>query len=99
MDTFSTRILSSIESRGLSFPGLDQEAILDQIVPIAEEYIMMQMVTHDLSADDQVLWWDSYLSGPDVFDPVEFLIDSIPEFDARVDHYFDLWLSDFTWQL
>jgi hypothetical protein len=95
MDTFSSRILAIIASKWLTFPGLDNQAILDRVVPIAEESIMMRLVGEQLSPDDQVLFRDAYLSAPDVFDPVEFLMDMIPEFDTLVDRYFDEWCNTF----
>lgn len=96
MDTFSSRILAIIANKWLTFPGLDDQAILDRVVPIAEESIMMRLVSEQLSPDDQVLFRDSYLSAPDVFDPVEFLMDMIPEFDTLVERYFDEWLDGFS---
>jgi hypothetical protein len=95
MDTFSSRILAIIASKWLTFPGLDDQAVLDRVVPIAEESIMMRLVSEQLSPDDQVLFRDAYLSAPDVFDPVEFLMDMIPEFDTLVERYFGEWCDTF----
>lgn len=55
----------------------------------------MQIVTNHLDKDDQELFRDSYASAPDVFDPVEFLSDTIPEFDELIETYFEEWISDF----
>ena len=99
MDSFSTQILDKIHSAGLVFPGLDDQAILDQIVPVAEEWVMMQIVTRHLSTDDQVLFRDAYMSAPDIFDPVEFLSDILPDLDALTERYFHNWLEDFRSQL
>lgn len=95
MDTFSTRILATIQSKWLTFTGLDDTAILEQIVPVAEDTIVTQIVTEHLSTDNQALFRDAYMSGPDVFDPIEFLMDMVPDFDSLVDTYFEEWLSDF----
>ncbi len=95
MDTFSSRILWVIRDRWLIFPGLDDTAILEQVVPVAEDAIVTRIVTDHLSEEDQKLFRDAYLSGPDIFDPVEFLTDTVPDFDTLVDQYFDLWLDWF----
>jgi hypothetical protein len=55
----------------------------------------MSIVTNCLQAEDQAFFRDAYLSAPDVFDPVEFLSDTLPDFDARVEEYFEKWISDF----
>lgn len=95
MDTFSTRILGYIQEKWLVFPGLDDQAVLNQVLPVAEEWIMMQIVTRHLSLDDQVIFRDAYLSAPDIFDPIEFLSDILPDFDNLVNTYFDMWLAEF----
>lgn len=92
---FSARILDKIHHAGLSFPGLDDQAILDRVLPTAEEWVVTQIVSHHLSEDDQVLFRDSYASAPDIFDPVEFLSDLIPDFDTLVDQYFEQWIDNF----
>lgn len=56
---------------------------------------MTRIVTDHLSPEDQTLFRDAYLSGPDVFDPIEFLMDRVPDFDMLVDRYFDRWLEGF----
>jgi hypothetical protein len=55
----------------------------------------MRLVSEQLSPDDQALWRDAYLSAPDVFDPMEFLMDMIPEFDMLIEQYFDDWCDTF----
>lgn len=95
MDSFSTRILSTIQERWLKFPGLDDTAILEQIVPVVEDAIVTCIVTDHLSPEDQSLFRDAYLSGPHVFDPIEFLADALPDFDTLVDVYFARWLEWF----
>lgn len=95
MNSFSERILEKIQSRELIFPGLDDKAILNQILPIAEEWTLLRIISHHLSVDDQVLFRDSYMSAPDIFDPVEFLSDILPELDNLIDRYFDIWLIEF----
>ena len=95
MDSFSSRILSSITSRWITFPGLDDQAILDRVLPIAEEWVMMQIVEHHLSLEDQVLFRDAYLSAPDVFDAGEFLSDTLWDIEPLVEKYSDIWIEDF----
>ena len=95
MNNFSRRILSVISKKGLIFPGISQETVLDKIVPIAEEWILMQIVTKHLSPDDQILFRDSYISAPDIFDSSEFLSDILPDLDALIEEYFEVWLDDF----
>lgn len=95
MHTFSTRILTIIQTAWLSFPGLDDQAILDRVIPVAEEYTLTRILTHHLSTDDQALFRDAYLSAPDVFDPIEFLSDTLPDLDTLIERYFRAWLQDF----
>lgn len=76
-------------------PGIDDQAILDQIVPIAEEWVLMKIVESHLSSDDQALFRDAYLSAPDVFDAVEFLSDSIVNLDSLLEQYGTMWFDNF----
>ncbi len=99
MDNFSSQILSIIKKKKLVFPGMSQEAILNQIVPIAEEWVLMQIVTDHLWIDDQMLFRDCYRSWPDVFDSSEFLLDILPDLDLLIEQYFEIWLNDFQKQL
>ena len=85
--------------KGLIFPDISQETVLAQIVPIAEEWILMHIVTKHLSPDDQILFRDSYMSGPDIFDSSEFLSDILPDLDLLIDEYFEVWLDVFQKQL
>ena len=55
----------------------------------------MQIVTDHLTVADQILFRDAYESAPDVFDPGEFLSDSVPDIDVLVEHYTSIWLKDF----
>lgn len=93
---FHTRILQEIKSSGLEFPGLDDQAILARVVPTAEDWIIMQIVTHHLSTEDQVFFRDAIVHSSDIFDPAEFLFDTLPDFDALVDSYFEKWISNFS---
>ena len=80
MHDLPSRILEHIRSTGLTFPGLDDQAVLDRVVPVAQEWVLMQIVTHHMSVDDQTLFRDSYISAPDIFDPVEYCEDILPDF-------------------
>ncbi len=95
MHNFSSEILAHIQSAGLEFPGLDERTILDKVIPVAQEWVMMQIVTNHLSVDDQALFRDSYISAPDIFDPVEFLSDILPNLEELTQQYFQIWLKDF----
>lgn len=99
MYSFSDKILHNIQSWWLIFPGFDTQAVLNQILPIAEEWIMMKVIANHLPSDDQALFRDAYLSAPDIFDPVEFLNEILPDLDILVDQYFDLWLIEFNKKL
>lgn len=96
MNSFSDRILETLQVQSISFPGLDNQAILEQVLPTAEEYVTMKIVTSDLSLDDQSLFRDALQSAPDIFDPGEFLEEALPNFEALQEKYFKIWLSDFT---
>ena len=93
--SFHDRVLAEIKQAGLEFPGLDDQAILDRVIPTAEDWVTMQIVTNHLPTQEQVLFRDAYMSAPDVFDSVEFLADALPDFDELVEVYFTKWLAEF----
>ena len=88
-------ILQIIRDSGLTFPWLDDQAILDQVSPIAQEWILMQLVTKHLSQEDQELYRDAYITAPDVFDTFEFLDEKIPQIEYKIDTYFEEWSQKF----
>jgi hypothetical protein len=95
LESRQSRILTVVRQAGLKFPGFDDTAILDRLVPSAENWILMKIVSGHLSIEDQKLFRDAQMSAPDIFDPVEFLSDILPEYDALVETYFEAWIADF----
>lgn len=99
MKDLRSTIANLLRSRGFAAGGIDGEAWSDQILPVAEEHIVLDLLNRHCSNDDRELFRDSYLSAPDIFDPMEFLRNRIPSFEARFDESFDEWFDGFSSKL
>ncbi|MDD5769542.1 MAG: hypothetical protein PHE25_01120 [Candidatus Gracilibacteria bacterium] len=95
MDIFRQKIQDCIKTAGLTFPGIDENVIIDKTLASAEEYVLTNIAADLLSREDKNLFRDAIMFDPDMFDADEFLSTRVPNYDMEVDKYFDVWLEDF----
>lgn len=95
---FEEEILSTIRSRGLEFPELDDEAILTMLVPQAEDWVFMYILNTHASTSDRELFRDAYAVSPEDVDTYEFLAERFENLDELVEEGFSIWLDQLsTW--